>query len=744
MKAMMPTTRVVPMTPVDCDVEASADSAPSASMLEVLWRHRWIFAAAVVVCLAIAGVYLVYAPRIYRSTAELYIAQNRPQVINEHDMPAAPSEGFINAQADVMQSTPVLLRALDAINYQGMKTFAGVNGDPITWLRNGGAFSVEAEHKSDTLTVSMDSPSPQEATVFVKAVVDSFVTEQSTQDQRVGTEMMQILRSQMAEVEQQRQATREAMLKLRVANNSPSLREDANNDVLNRLTDLSKQVSTSQIEVDGLEARQQSAKAILSSPESIAAYVQAQQAEARDPGDAEYRDLRSKLSQTNTTLALDALSLGENHPRIKALRVYKQTLEAQITEKEQAIAAANLATITRDLTDGQQKLVKLQGELDECKRTAMGRNAAAASYAALEAELARLDQKSTLLDGRMVEISGNTKDAGALSVRVLDPARDVLRPIKPNKTQTMGVALLAGLLLGSGFSLLVEWRGGRVSSPIEVQAMLRTPVVGIVPRITARLSPAARGQLVHLDAHSSVAEAYRSIRTTLQLGLARDARTILIASPMSGDGKSTAASNLALAFAQNGCRTLLLDCDLRNPMQHAIFGLDGESGLTTVITGEQKLHEAVYQTPCPGLHVMPCGPTPGNPSELLGSPAFATLMDTLCKRYDRIIIDSPPLCSVTDARILAATCDATLLVLRMNQSIRDCGVDAIAGLATVGARLVGAIANAVSPSNGHGYGYGYGYGYGNKTRHEGAVRALTVPLAFAASEDSREVQASVG
>lgn len=703
-------------------------------MVEVMWRHRRLFAAAVVVCLVAAGVYLFYAPRIYRSSAEVYIEQNRPQVINDHQMPAQLTDAFLFAQADAMQSTPVLLRALDAIGYQNLKTFAKVNGDPIAWLRSGNAFNVEAERKSQTLTVSMESPYPQETTVFVKAVVDAYMAEQSQQDQRVGTEMLQILHGQLADVQQQRQATQQEMLKLKVASDTPSLRDDPNNDVLARLSNLSKEVSTAQIEVDTLEARQQSAKGILATPEAIAAFVESQQAEARDPGDAEYRELRSRLSQTDTTLALDALNLGENHPRIQALRVYKHALETQITTEERAIAEANLAQATRELTNAQQKLVKIKGELDECKRTAISRNAVSARYAALEAELARLDQKGNALDVRIVEVTANAVDAGGMSVRILDPARDALRPVKPNKSQTMCVALLAGLLLGSGLSLLAESRNGRLSTPVEVQALLKTPVIGVVPRISSRLSAVARGQLVYLDAHSPIAEAYRSIRTTLQFGPARQARTILLASPMSGDGKSTAASNLAIAFAQNGCRTLLLDCDLRSPVQQTIFGLDGDCGLTTVLKGENKLHESVYQTACPGLHVLPCGPRPGNPSELLASPAFAALMDTLGKRYDRIIIDSPPLCAVTDARILAAFCDATLLVLRMNQSMRDFGIDAISGLAMVGARLVGAIANEVS-SGVAGHGYGYGYGYGQEARQgAGSTPVLAIPLAGASSD----------
>jgi capsular exopolysaccharide synthesis family protein len=190
-----------------------------------------------------------------------------------------------------------------------------------------------------------------------------------------------------------------------------------------------------------------------------------------------------------------------------------------------------------------------------------------------------------------------------------------------------------------------------------------------------------------------VAEAYRSIRTSLDLGDARSAKTILVASPTPGDGKSTTAGNLAIAFAQAGDRTLLLDCDLREPVQHLIFETEGAAGMSTVMPGETKLRDSILRTRVPNLYLLPCGPVPRTPAEMLASDRFKHLLRILCEAFDRIVIDSPSLEDVTDGRILAAAADVTVLVLRINHSMRRSAGMALLGLNEVGANVLGVVAN---------------------------------------------------
>jgi capsular exopolysaccharide synthesis family protein len=250
-------------------------------------------------------------------------------------------------------------------------------------------------------------------------------------------------------------------------------------------------------------------------------------------------------------------------------------------------------------------------------------------------------------------------------------------------------------VLGIGFATLREYQDARFRSPEEIPHLLGVPLIGVVPRISRRLSPVDRGQVLRLDSRSPVAEAYRSIRTSLDLGDARSAKTILVASPTPGDGKSTTAGNLAIAFAQAGDRTLLLDCDLREPVQHLIFETEGASGMSTVMPGETKLRDSIQRTRVPNLYLLPCGPVPRTPAEMLASDRFKHLLRILCEAFDRIVIDSPSLEEVTDGRILAAAADVTVLVLRMDQTMRRAGAMAVMGLSEVGANVLGVVANDV-------------------------------------------------
>jgi capsular exopolysaccharide synthesis family protein len=222
----------------------------------------------------------------------------------------------------------------------------------------------------------------------------------------------------------------------------------------------------------------------------------------------------------------------------------------------------------------------------------------------------------------------------------------------------------------------------------------------------------SRGQKVHLASKSIVAEAYRTIRTAVFFGVPKGkAKTILITSPDVGDGKTTLVSNLAIAMAQAGQKTLILDADFRKPMQHNIFEFEKGKGLSSVFAGAISLEEAIQASPVEGLDILSCGPEVPNPSEILNSDAFAEILKgELSKRYDRIIVDSPSVGPVADSQILSAGCDITLLVLRAEKSTRKHSQQACDVLQSVGGRLLGAVVNDVPRRNGR-YGYSSGYGY---------------------------------
>ncbi|UCG56511.1 MAG: polysaccharide biosynthesis tyrosine autokinase, partial [Phycisphaerales bacterium] len=342
-------------------------------------------------------------------------------------------------------------------------------------------------------------------------------------------------------------------------------------------------------------------------------------------------------------------------------------------------------------------------------------NQQVAQYTILQSEWENTKKTCDLLDDRIKELNV-TEDVGALNISILEVARPATSPSEPQKARIMAIALVLGLMLGGALALARDWLDQRLRSADEVSAILGVPVLGIVPSMAKRQTIVARGQRVHLESDSREAEAYRTIRTAVFFGAPKDeAKTVLITSPAPLDGKTTLASNLAIAMAQAGQKTLIIDADFRRPMQHQIFETNHDDvGLSSLLAGVTSLQETIQPTEIENLQLLPCGPNVPNPAELLNSESFAKLLEQLSKQYDRLILDSPPVLPVTDAQILGALCNITLIVLRAERSTRKTSKQARDGLLSVGAHVLGVVVNDVRKKSGrYGYYSGYGYYYGH-------------------------------
>ena len=210
-----------------------------------------------------------------------------------------------------------------------------------------------------------------------------------------------------------------------------------------------------------------------------------------------------------------------------------------------------------------------------------------------------------------------------------------------------------------------------------------------------------------MSPHSPIAEQYKTIRTNLQFSsVDGDLKSILLTSAGPSEGKSSTTANLAIVFAQQGKRVLLIDADMRKPTLHYTFRLDNRKGLSSVLVGEATLEEAVTPSEVPGLELLSCGPLPPNPSELLGSKSMEALHVEATSQYDLVIFDTPPVLAVTDAQILANMCDGAIMVVRSNQTEYEEAIKA-KELLTVGkAKLLGAVLNDRVMKKGQYYYYG--------------------------------------
>jgi capsular exopolysaccharide synthesis family protein len=285
-------------------------------------------------------------------------------------------------------------------------------------------------------------------------------------------------------------------------------------------------------------------------------------------------------------------------------------------------------------------------------------------------------------------------------------------PISPRMPLNLALGLLIGLALGVGAAVLRNQLNTAIDGVAEVEQLTGAIPLGVVP-----YDPSSTKQpLVDGDQHTMQAEAFRILRTNLQFAnVDHPPRVIVVTSPQPGEGKTTAACNVALTLALGGARVVLVDGDLRKPAVGAYLGISSAAGLTSVLAGQHELRDVVVSYGRNTLAVLPSGPTPPNPSELLGSQQMADLLGTLANHYDLVVIDAPPVLPVTDAAVLAAIADGAVLVLRHARTRREEAQRAIQALTAVNAKLLGTVLN-FAPKRSRRRGYnGFGPGHASPT-----------------------------
>ncbi|MGY1601013.1 polysaccharide biosynthesis tyrosine autokinase [Geodermatophilus sp. SYSU D00815] len=297
-----------------------------------------------------------------------------------------------------------------------------------------------------------------------------------------------------------------------------------------------------------------------------------------------------------------------------------------------------------------------------------------------------------------VDAEGATVDESAVEVTVVTPATAPESPSSPNVLLNLAAGAVLGLGLGVLLAVGRDVLDTRVRGAEDVAEVTRTPVIGALGVEPGR----KRGVLMETAPHSPQAEAYRQLRTNLhflelgQRGQQGRHRAVSVSSSLAAEGKSTVAVNLAVALAETGARVLLVDADLRRPSVARVLGIEGAAGLTTVLLGQADVDDVVQPWGGSGLHVLPAGPLPPNPTELIGSVPMRRLLDELRVRYDHVVLDSAPLLPVADSAVLAGLVDGTLLLANGTKVRRHQLAESLRTLARVDAPVLGIVLNEVA------------------------------------------------
>jgi tyrosine-protein kinase Etk/Wzc len=408
------------------------------------------------------------------------------------------------------------------------------------------------------------------------------------------------------------------------------------------------------------------------------------------------------LYDQRRTLTAGALGLREHNPQVDALN---QRIQQGFEALRSAVSAA-LESLRARSGALDQRITAQRGQLR--------------GFPGKESRIAQLQLEASILNDTYRYLLSEYESARLAEatigpyVNLLDPASPSVR-IGTTLRQKVVLGVLVGLLLGLGGAFFLEYLDQTIKDAADVDRVIGVPVLGLIP-FDAALTRGGNGKrhpvtvITKQGADSPAAEAFRSLRTNVTfVGAEKPLQFISVTSPGPGEGKSTTAANLAVALAQGGQHTLLIDGDLRRPLIHRAFGLVQEPGLTDVLVGSAVLREAIRPDVMPHLDVLPSGSIPPNPSELLGSATMQTLIGTLRRDYHYIIIDTPPTLPVTDASVVASSADAAILVVRSGDTEEVAAQRAADQLRRVHARIAGAVLNGVSTRHDQYYATYYSY-----------------------------------
>ena len=702
----------------------------------ILVRRKWTIFTAIVLAVILALLATFNATPIYRSTLLLQIDRTGNRVVDYGSVEAEDrgyfaDQNFYTTQYELLKSRSLARRVIDQLglqtedqqpeqpsfladmkaNLKAMLSALSGSEDKATeasaesteldkrkaeeaaLLNN---LSVEPVRDSRLVNISFDSPSPTEAATVANAIAANFISMNLERRYDASSYAKEFLQDQLAQMRATLEASERRFVQY------AREREIVNLD--DRL----------EIVLDKL--REMNTKLVSAEAERIAA--ESEYMELMESSDGSIADvLDNELIQ----------SLKERRGDLQAeyqekLQVYKpgypamQQLQRRIDELGDDIAG-EIASIRASVKSRYEAKVreeaKLTQRISELKDEALTLQDRSTDYETLKREV---ETNRELYDGllqRMKEV-GVAAGVGENNISIVDAATVPAGPYKPSLAKNLAIAIALGSFFGVGLAFLLEMLDDTVKTAEDVEKRVGAPLLGQIPKASAREHGIAEAEIPLLafkDPKSAVAEAVRSLRTSLLFSTAEGApRVMHLTSSSPSEGKTMTAVSLAITFAQAGNKVLLIDGDLRNPSLHRIFRLPNATGLTNHLAGDADPADIAQPTQVTRLFTITSGPMPPNPVELLSGAKMLDLLSLAAERFDHVVLDGPPVIGLADALVLANLAKTTIFIVEPGET-RTHEIDAaIKRLRQANARILGATMSKVSRA-GKGYGYGYGYDY---------------------------------
>jgi polysaccharide biosynthesis transport protein len=710
--------------------------------LMVLRKHQWLVLSFLVTVVTVVTIATFRMQPVYDATARIQIDQDTNNILpfsaTDSYNPIQDLDVYIETQSRILTSQTLAQATVKSLQLDHDPAFGGHPTDPNTLQvakpSSGsaspalGAFlgnlSVKRVPNSRLLDVTFAATDPEMAAKAVNTHIANFIEENFRSRYEATTQASNWLANQLDELKAKVERSEDARINYERANQIWTI--DEKQDIsTQKLADINRELTAAQSDRIAKEAVYQSAQA--GNYDAIPA--------VRDS--TVIQDIERQQSQLSTQYA-DAISqYGPKFPKVVRLQEQINQLDNAVTKEKLNIANE----VEAEYRGARQREVLLQQALDEQKKQAGEMADRMVQYNILVRDA---EANKQLYDGLQQKLKEAGISAGLRSsnIRVVDPALVPKYPSKPQKSRNISLAILVGLVGGIGLALLREYLDNTVKNPDDIENLSRLPSLAVVPafaspgsRNSRRLPKLLRGQgsaaregrvelVSHLQPQSQISEAFRALRTSLLLSQAdHPPQVILMTSALPREGKTTAAANLAVTLAQLGDRTLLVDGDLRKPgVSRALSMAGGKyAGLSSYLAGVSTLDLITVQHPgISNLSVIPTGPVPPNPADLLSSHRLSDMVLELRQRYKFVVIDSPPIMAATDAVILSVLADGVLLVVRSGETPKEAFTRTCDLLSSVKSRVLGVVLNAVdssSPDYYYSYRY-YPYSYGGYGREE--------------------------
>jgi succinoglycan biosynthesis transport protein ExoP len=708
-------------------LDIEAQEFDSFSYLRTYWniinKRRWTIMSVAFVATVLVTIASFKMIPIYEATVRLDIEADTLQIqsLNDFFRQIPTDEAFIGTQIQVLEGARMAERTIEQVGLDKNPKWAEAIQQSSAWFSSKAPSSldglvepfrrslhVQKVRDSHVVNVSFESADPNLCAKVANSLANDFIEYNFRQKYDATRQASGWMEQQLDELKAKVEKSQQALVDYERQNAIVSI-SDKESVVEQRMGDLSRELTNAQSARLQKESVYEMVRSNASEVSFVAQNELLQHLEEKDA------DLKSQYADTLE-------QSGPKHPKAERLR-------SQVDEIQSLIEGERKRIVERIRNDymaalGRERLLTAAVAKEKVEVGAL--NQLLIQHNLLKRES---DTNQQLYDNLLQRLKDATVSAGlrATNIHVIDPAKPPKVPIRPKKLLNILIGLMVGLVLGLALAFVKEAVDTSIKSVDEAERLANAPALAVVPlahETLRRLSsshPGVDGDAAALQGlvllsrpSSAAAESFRTLLTSVVLSSApQPPQALLLTSSTAGEGKTVTALNLAIALAQRGEPTLLIDADLRHPSVGKSLNLVNGTGLASFLTGAHTIEKALRQfPPVPNLWVLPAGPKPPNPAQLLSSSVMETMLLDFRKRFKFVVIDSPPVLPVTDAMILSTFVDGVVFVIESGKTVRGAVTRSCKILHNVGAKILGIVFNKVDLRHAEYYG-SYGHYYYN-------------------------------